>query len=122
MRDSIIVEENINNNDSRLPTYTAFLDDKSVFNVVNHPSLMRNAYHKGIMGAVWNLINSPHTDARSVIKKDGRFSLEFDIKQVVRVGILSTDLCKVYENQLLDRLDGIYQGAKIREHQLVQTM
>ena len=117
MNCSLIIEEYIRNNkDSKLPTYIAFLDAKSAFDVVSHTSLLRKIYHIGVKGALWNLITSLHTNARTVIKWDGQQSEEFDIEQGVRQGgILSTDLYKVYGNNLLNRLDGIYQGATIGE-------
>ena len=101
----LIHEEYIRNNkDSKLPTYIAFLD----FDVVSHTSLLRKIYHIGVEGALWNLITSLHTNARTVIKWDGQQSQEFDIEHGVRQGgILSTDLYKVYGNNLLNRLDGI---------------
>ena len=47
---------------------------------------------------------------------DGQLSEQLDIKHGVHQGgILSTDLYKVYKNPLLDRLDGIDQGAKTGE-------
>ena len=117
MNCSLILEEYIRNNkDSKLPTYIAFLDAKSAFDVVSHTSLLRKIYHIGVEGALWYLITSLHTNARTVIKWDGQQSEEFDIEQGVRQGgILSTDLYKVYGNNLLNRLDGIYQGATIGE-------
>ncbi|MCG7879544.1 MAG: reverse transcriptase family protein [Candidatus Thiodiazotropha taylori] len=115
MNCSLILEEYIRNNkDSRKPTYVAFLDAKSAFDVVNHSSLLRKVYHLGIEGAHWNLINSLHRDARSVVKWDGCLSEQFEIQQGVRQGgVLSTDLYKIYANPLLDRLEKIDNGAKI---------
>ena len=117
MNCSLILEEYIRNNkDLKEPTYIAFLDAKSAFDVVNHNSLLRKVYHLGIDGAHWNLITSLHTNAQTVIKWDGNFSKKFEIKQGVRQGgILSTDLYKIYENPLLDRLENIDHGAKIGE-------
>ena len=46
MNCSLILEEYIRNNkDSKLPTYIAFLDAKSAFDVVSHTSLLRKIYH-----------------------------------------------------------------------------
>ena len=117
MNCSLILEEYIRNNkDSKMPTYIAFLDAKSAFDVVSHSSLLRKVYHLGIDGALWNITNSLHTNAKTLIKWDGQFSEEFDIHQGVKQGgVMSTDLYKVYGNTLLDRLDGIYKGATIGE-------
>ena len=63
MNCSLILEEYIRNNkDSKMPTYIAFLDAKSAFDVVSHSSLLRKVYHLGIDGALWNIINSLHTN------------------------------------------------------------
>ena len=99
-----------------MPTYIAFLDVKSAFDVVSHTSLLRKIYHIGIEGSLWNMISSLHSNARTVIKWEGQLSDVFDIGQgVPQGGIMSTDLYKVYENPLLDRLDDIFQGATIGE-------
>ena len=117
MNCSPILEEYIRNNkDSKKPTYIAFLDAKSAFDVVNHTSLLLKVYQIGIEGAHWNLINSLHTNARTIVMWDGCLSEQFEIQQGVRQGgVLSTDLYRVYENPLLDRLEKIDQGAKIGE-------
>ena len=117
MNCSLILEEYIRNNkDAKVPTYIAFLDAKSAFDVVSHNSLLRKIYHIGIEGSLWNMISSLHSNARTVIKWEGQLSDVFDIGQGVRQGgIMSTDLYKVYENPLLDRLDDIFQGATIGE-------
>ena len=56
------------------------------------------------------------TRAQTIIKWDGNFSKKFGVKQgVSQVGILSTDLYKIYEKPLLERLEKIDHGAKIDE-------
>ena len=102
--------------DLRKPLYVAFLDVKSAFDVVSHESLMRKLFHTGIEGAEWMLIRSLHQTAESVIKWDGHYSEAFEIRQGVRQrGILSTDLYKVYGNNLLDRLKIPVIGCHIGE-------
>ena len=131
----LVLEEYIRNNKgSKKPTYIAFLDAKSAFDVVNHTSLLRKVYHLGIEGTHWNLINSLHTNARTIVKWDGCLSEQFEIQQGVRQGgVLSTDLYKVYKNPLLDRLEKIDQryssdleerklGRLVVQHRHVQTM
>ena len=82
-----------------------FLDAKSAFDVVSHQSLMRKLFHIGIEGNLWTLISSLHQDAKSAVKWQGQISEKFRVEQGVRQGgILSTDLYKVYEDSLLDRL------------------
>ena len=88
-----------------MPAYIAFLDAKSAFDVVSHQSLMCKLFHIGIEGNMWTLISSLHQDAKSVVKWQGQISEEFCMEQgVCQGGILSTDLYKVYEDSLLDRL------------------
>ena len=100
--------------DNNLPTYIAFLDAKSAFDVVNHASLMRKLFHMGVDGQAWNLIDSIHTRAETMVKWGGQFSDKFAILQGVRQGgILSTDMYKVYNNKLLDRLESTLLGVRI---------
>ena len=62
MNCSIILEESIREDkDKNLPTYVVFLNAKSVFEVVNHSSLLCKLFHMGIEGEVWNLIDNFHT-------------------------------------------------------------
>ena len=68
----------------------------------------------GIERQVWNLIDSLHTNAETMVKWGGQFSDKFEIKQGVRQGgILSTDMYKVYDNKLLDRLESAMLGIRI---------
>ena len=115
MNCSLILEESIRENrDKNLPTYVAFLDAKSAFDAVNHLSLLRKLFHMGIEGQVWNLIDSLHTNAETMVKWGVQFSDKFEIKQGVRQGgILSTDMYKVYDNKLLDRLESAMLGIRI---------
>ena len=67
---------------------------------------MRKLFHIGIEGKTWKLINSLQRNARSMVKWDGMISDSFEIQQGVRQGgISSTDMYKVLNNKLLDRLD-----------------
>lgn len=115
MNCSLILEESIRESkDNNLPIYIAFLDAKSAFDVVSHTSLLRKLYHIGIDGQCWNLIYGLHSDAETVVKWGGQLSDSFPIQQGVRQGgILSTDMYKVYNNKLLDRLESTMLGVKI---------
>ena len=97
-----------------LPTYIDFLDAKFAFDVVNHASLMCKLFHMGVDGQAWSLIDSIHTHAETMIKWGGQFSEKIAILQGVRQGgILSTDMYKVYNNKLLDRLESTMLGVRI---------
>ena len=57
MNCSLILEESIRENkDNNLPTYIAFLEAKSAFDVVSHTSLMRKLFHIGMDRQCWNLV------------------------------------------------------------------
>ncbi|MCG8032572.1 MAG: reverse transcriptase family protein, partial [Candidatus Thiodiazotropha taylori] len=115
MNCSLILEESIRNNrDQKLSTHVAFLDAKSAFDVVNHSSLMRKLYHTGVDGVHWNLIHNLHSNARAAVKWNNAVSDEFPVKQGVRQGgILSTDLFKVYNNEMLNRMVDSGLGTRI---------
>ena len=106
MNTALILEEYIRDRqDTQTPVYIAFLDAKSAFDVVSHKSLMRKLFNIGVEGNMWTLINSLHKDAKSAVKWQGEISEQFRVEQGVRQGgILSTDLYKVYNDGLLDRL------------------
>ncbi|MCG8045488.1 MAG: reverse transcriptase family protein, partial [Candidatus Thiodiazotropha endolucinida] len=115
MNCSLILEESIRNNrDQKLSTHVAFLDAKSAFDVVNHSSLMRKLYHTGVDGVHWNLIHNLHSNARAAVKWNNAVSDGFPVKQGVRQGgILSTDLFKVYNNEMLNRMVDSGLGTRI---------
>ena len=98
------------------PIYIAFLDAKSAFDVVSHDSLLRKLFHAGVKGVSWSLIHSLHAEAESVVKWNGAYSDVFKVDQGVRQGgILSTDLYKLYDNGLFDRLQLTGVGCHIGE-------
>ena len=106
MNTALILEEYIRDRqDLQMPAYIAFLDAKSAFDVVSHQNPMRKLFHVGIEGNLWTHIGSLHQDAKSAVKWQGQISEKFRVEQRVRQGgILSTDLYKVYNDSLLDRL------------------
>ena len=117
MNCSLIVEETIREyKDLRRPIYIAFLDAKSAFDVVSHDSLLRKLFHAGVEGVSWSLIHSLHAETESVVKWNGAYSDVFKVDQGVRQGgILSTDLYKLYDNGLFDRLQLTSVGCHIGE-------
>ena len=111
----LLVEEFYRNNkDLKKPTYVAFMDVKSAFDVVVHPNLMRKLYNSGIDGLNWLMINSLHHNSQTAVKWQGQLSSTYTNQQGVRQGgVLSADLFKVYDNGLLDRIQISGKGAKI---------
>ncbi len=90
-----------------------FWMQKSAFDVVSHASLMRKLFHIGIEGSPWAVINSLHEGAKTTVKWEGLLSKSYICEQGVRQGgILSTDLYKVYVNDLLNRLSEMRSGAR----------
>lgn len=117
MNCSLILEEVIREyKDQQKPLYVAFLDVKAAFDVVSHDSLLRKLFHVGVEGTNWTLIHSLHHGAESVIKWKGTYSETFEVHQGVRQGgVLSTDLYKLYGNNLFERLQMPGIGAHIGE-------
>jgi hypothetical protein len=90
------------------------LDAKSTFDVVIHNYLMRREFHIGIHDNQWSLINSMHQNVTSAIKWEGKISVQFPVTQgVCQGGIQSADLCKLYINPLLERLENSHIGSRI---------
>ncbi len=115
MNCALLIEEiTRNNKDLNKPTYIAFMDGKSAFDVVVHTSLMRKLYHMGVSGNNWTIINSLHHKAVTSVKWRNKLSDPYVNQQGVRQGgVLSADLYKVYINELLDRLTNTGIGASV---------
>ena len=98
------------------PTYAAFIDVKSAFDVVVHPNLMRKLYNSGVTGHEWLVIDSLHRDSLTSVKWQGQISPTYVNQQGVRQGsVLSADLYKVYNNGTLERIEDSGKGATIGE-------
>ena len=92
--------------DQKSSIFIALLDAKSAFDVVNHNSLLRKLFLAGIGGTIWLLIRQLNLDALTSVKWEGMISKPFTVQQGVRQGgILSTDLYKLYVNDVLDQLE-----------------
>ena len=71
-------------------------------------------YVCGVQDTHWQLKESLHVNANSVIKCDGQLPEPIEIAQGIRQGgILSTDLYKLYQNPLLNTLQSSGMGARI---------
>ena len=115
MNCALLVEEFYRNNkDLNKPTYMAFIDAKSAFDVVVHPNLMRKLYKAGVEPTEWLVINSLHEESVTSMKWRGETSESFVNEQGVRQGgVLSADLYKVYNNDSLDRIQLTGIGARL---------
>ncbi|VDI55987.1 Hypothetical predicted protein [Mytilus galloprovincialis] len=102
----ILLESILESLDQKTSIFIALLDAKSAFDVVNHNSLYRKLFLSGVGGTLWLLIRQLSTNALTSIKWDGLTSEPFLIQQGVRQGgILSTELYKLYVNDVLDQLE-----------------
>ncbi|KAH3725278.1 hypothetical protein DPMN_051112 [Dreissena polymorpha] len=61
-------------------------DAKAAFNVVDHQHLLRRVNHSGVKDRHWSIINSIHTNAKSVVKWTDSRSEPFPVLQGVRQG------------------------------------
>lgn len=115
MNCALLVEEFYRENkDLHKPTYLAFMDVKSAFDVVVHPNLMRKLYNSGVTGQDWLLINSLHQNSMTSVKWQGELSPAYVNQQGVRQGgVLSADLYKMYNNGAIDRIVDSGKGAFI---------
>ena len=113
MNAGLIIEEFlIESKDNNLTAHLTLLDAKSAFDVVDHAHMLRGLFHIGVQD--WSLIRSLHKDASSVVKWFGEQSSPFKIHQGVRQGgIVSSDLYKIYQNPLLNRIQHSGQGARV---------
>ena len=114
MNAGLIVEEFLKESkDNNLTAHLILLDAKSAFDVVGHAHMLRRLFHIGVQDKHWSLISSLHKDASSVVKLFGEQSISFKIHQRVRQGgIVSTDLYKIYQNPLLNRIQHYGLGAR----------
>ena len=115
MNCAMLVEELFRNNkDLNKPSYVAFMDVKSAFDVVVHPNLMRKLYHNSIDGLDRLMRTSLHQESKTVVKWQGQLFSTYTNQQGVRkVEVLSADLFKVYDNGPLDRIQISGKGLKI---------
>ncbi|MCG7875776.1 MAG: reverse transcriptase domain-containing protein [Candidatus Thiodiazotropha endolucinida] len=115
MNCALLVEEFYRNNkDLNKPTYVAFMDVKSAFDVVVHPNLMRKLHNYGVTGHEWLIIDSLHRNSSTSVKWGGKLSQPYVNQQGVRQGgVLSADLFKVYDDGLLHRIGNSEKGAFI---------
>ncbi|VDI84027.1 Hypothetical predicted protein [Mytilus galloprovincialis] len=96
------------------PFYVALLDAKSAFDVVKHSRLYRKLYLAGISGSLWLLLHDLSVGAQTSVRWENLVSEPFDIKQGVRQGrILSTELYKLYINDVLNQLEDSALGSYI---------
>ena len=115
MNAGLIMEEFLRESkDNNLTAHLILLDAKSAFDVVDHAHMLRRLFHIDVQDKHWYQISSLHKDAPSIVKWFWEQSSSFEIHQGVRQGgIVSTDLYKIYQNSLLNRIQHSGLGARV---------
>ncbi|CAC5378707.1 unnamed protein product [Mytilus coruscus] len=91
--------------DDNISLYLVLLDAKAAFDTITHIHMLHRVFLSGIDDGHWGLIKDQHENTKSVVKWEGNISQPFLVNQRVRQGgILSTNLYKLYINQLLQLL------------------
>ncbi len=102
--------------------YIIALDAQKAFDVVSHPVLFRKLITDGTPRDTIAAIMSIYSNASETVLWEGENSKPYYIKQGVRQGgILSTDLYKMYLDQLLQRLQSTDLGMKIGSTHIAAT-
>lgn len=103
------VQEDIRESDS---TCIALLDAKAAFDTVDHNLLDRKLFLAGVQGKTWVAIRDLSKDACTQVKWRSDTSDSFSIQQGVRQGgILSTELYKIFVNDLLNCIETSQLGS-----------
>ena len=115
MNAGLIVEEFLRESkDNYLTAHLILLDAKSAYDTVDHAHMLRRLFHIGVQDKHRSLISSLHKDAPCVVKWFREQSRSFKIHQGVRQGgIVRTDLYKIYQNPLLNRIQHSGLGARV---------
>ena len=92
------------------------MDTTKAFDMVDHPNLLCSLYQQGIENQLWHLYNSAYENIKSVVKWQGHISSEFEEKQGIRQGgLTSADafICKADPllKKLTEHPDGLHIGS-----------
>ncbi len=110
----VLYECLLNSADAKIPIHVAFLDAKSAFDVVGHTSLFRKLFLAGVNGRLWLLTYLLNQGAQTAVKWEHDETEPFDFTQGVRQGgVLSTDLYKLYVNDVLNQIEESGIGTTI---------
>ena len=89
----------------RKPVYVTYMDASKAFDVVDHSSVLRHLYDRGVRGNLWLIMDSMYTGCTSAVKWDGIVSLPFAESQGIRQGgVSSTCLFNNRSTSLLEKL------------------
>ncbi len=106
----------------KISLYIIALDAQKAFDVVSHPVLFKKLITDGTSRDTIAAIMSIYENATETVLWEGESSKPYHIKQGVRQGgILSTDLYKLFLDQLLHRLQSTDLGMKIGPTHIAAT-
>ena len=117
---SLMFSEVLNEaHETKQPVYAVTLDGQRAFDTVWIKSLLRKIFFAKIPHNFWDILNQLYTNALTRIKFANDTSDLFPLHQGVRQGgILSANLYKQFNNDLLDTLKQQNIGAKIGHLQI----
>jgi sorting nexin-29 len=96
-------------------TYLMFVDFKKAFDSVPRDKLMEKLLKVGVDGKVLRVIRSLYQGHSARVRVDGQTSRPFDISVGVKQGcVMSTELFKVFVNDLIGRLKAADAGAGVQ--------
>jgi hypothetical protein len=96
------------------PLYVVTLDAQKAFDVVNHDILFRQMLVDDAPRHTVALLQDLYSGCTEFVAWQGKRSPEYDIKQGVKQGgIISTNLYKLYIDDLLERITQLNIGTKI---------
>ena len=100
--------------DSKKTFFGCSLDGDSAFEVVNRTIQTRELYCAGEKGQFWLASKNSYQNSRTCIKMNGQLSRSFEETLGVKQGFIkSSDDYKIYNNPLLDSVDGAELGIWI---------
>ena len=100
--------------DTKKTFFGCSLDGDSAFEVVNRAIQVRELYCAGERGKFWLASKNSYENSKSAIKMNGQLSRSFEETLGVKQGFIkSSDDYKIYNNPLLDMVDGANLGIWI---------
>jgi hypothetical protein len=98
----------------RQPLQITFMDASKAFDVVDHSSMLRHLYNRGVCGKLWLVMDDLYTGTKSAVKWDGQISPTFAEEQGIRQGgVSSTTLFNNRSTPLLNRLSSCRGSFRI---------
>ena len=110
----VITEMYMEAKDTRNPVFISLMDTSKAFDTVNHQNLLCALHRQGLNGPSWHIFDSSYTNIRSTVKWNGYVSNEFQEKQGIRQGgLTSADAFIAKTDPLLHKLNVQPDGFKL---------